>query len=102
MACMQTEGQNRADLIRLLFQADLSLHYLPKNLGSLLYFHLFFFFFFFVLWFYAVATVFQSYNGGQLTLDFSMRPDWGSNQQTLDSQSDLLPTALGGPAHFHF
>ena len=28
----------------------------------------------------------------------SMWPDRGSNQRRLDSQSDSLPTALGGPA----
>ena len=31
-----------------------------------------------------------------------MWPDRGSNQRLLDSQSDSLPTALGGPATFVF
>ena len=29
-----------------------------------------------------------------------MWPDWSSNQQPLDSQSDLLPTALSGPVKY--
>ena len=32
-------------------------------------------------------------------LNERMCTDWGSNQRPLDSQSDSLPTALGGPAY---